>query len=265
MLSNFEKRRSMNESQPDFIRIQRQFTQYIRDPSQNPAPQDVASRRMRLYRELIYNNIERFLANNFPILRKITPDARWQAMVQDYFSRHRAHTPLFPKMAEEFLQYLENERDTRDDPPFILELAHYERMESALAIDTSAIDLAGIDPEGDLLAGIPILSPLAWPCVYHFPVHRIAPDFQPLEPGAQPTYLIVYRDRADRVGFMEANPVTARLLQWLLKDEGKTGREVLELIASEINHPLPEVVIRGGLEILCQLKQRDVILGVRTP
>jgi hypothetical protein len=64
---------------------------------------------------------------------------------------------------------------------------------------------------------------------------------------------------------MEANPVTARLLEWLLKDEGKTGRELLELIADEINHPLPEIVIRGGLEILCQLKRRDVILGVRIP
>jgi hypothetical protein len=255
----------MNDSKPDFVRIQRQFTHYIRDPNQNPAPQDVASRRMRLYRELIYNTIERFLANNFPVLRRITPEDRWQAMVQDYFSRHRAHTPLFHKMAEEFLQYLENERDTRDDPPFILELAHYERMESALAIDTREINLAGIDPEGDLLAGIPVLSPLVWPCAYHFPVHRIAPDFQPMEPGAQPTYLIVYRDRTDRVGFMEANPVTARLLEWLLKDEGKTGRELLELIADEINHPLPEIVIRGGLEILCQLKRRDVILGVRTP
>jgi hypothetical protein len=59
--------------------------------------------------------------------------------------------------------------------------------------------------------------------------------------------------------------LSVRLLEWLLKDEGKTGRELLELIAGEIHHPLPEVVIRGGLEILCQLKRRDVILGDRTP
>ncbi len=254
----------MNNSEPQFIRIERQFTHYIREPDKSPLPQGVAARRMQLYRELIYNNIERFIANNFPVLRRITPDARWQPMVQDYVARHQARTPLFPKLGEEFLHYLQNERVTCEDPPFIVELAHYEWVESALAIDPREIDLEGVDPAGDLLAGVPVVSSLAWPLAYRFPVHRIAPDFQPREPGAQPTYLIVYRDREDKVGFMEANPVTARLLEWLLKDRGKTGKELLEGIAQELNHPAPEVVVEGGLEIMRRLHKHDVVLGVRS-
>lgn len=253
----------MNNRRSEFIRIERQFIRYIREPDKNPMPQGVSARRMQLYRELIYNNIERFIADNFPVLRQIIPDERWHAMVQDYLARHKARTPLFPRIGEEFLHYLQNERDTSKDPPFIVELAHYEWVETALAIDTREIDLEGIDPEGDLLAGIPVLSPLAWPLAYRFPVHRIAPDFQPMAPGAQPTYLVVYRDREEKVGFMETNPVTARLLEWLIKDIGKTGRELLEEIAQELNHPAPPVAVEGGLEIMRRLQERDVILGVR--
>jgi hypothetical protein len=219
---------------------------------------------MQLYRELIYNNIERFIANNFPVLRRITPDARWHAMVQDYVARHRARTPLFPRLGEEFLHYLQNECDIREDPPFIVELAHYEWVETALALDTCEIDLEGIDPAGDLLAGIPVLSPLAWPLAYWFPVHRIAPDFQPMTPGVQPTYLVVYRDREDKVKFMEANPITARLLEWLVRETGRTGRELLELIAQELNYPNLSAVIGGGHEIMEKLQRRGVLLGIRS-
>src|SRR3546814_6431904 len=36
------------------------------------------------------------------------------------------------------------------------------------------------DARGDLLAGCPLPSPLAWPLAYAWPVHRIGPDHQPL-------------------------------------------------------------------------------------
>jgi RNA polymerase sigma factor (sigma-70 family) len=65
-------------------------------------------------------------------------------------------------------------------------------------------DLAGIDPEGDLMRGYPIASPLAWPLAYRWPVHRLAPGFQPAEPPAVPTFLVVYRDDSDAVRFLEA-------------------------------------------------------------
>jgi hypothetical protein len=145
----------------------------------------------------------------------------------------------------------------------MLELAHYEWTELALSVTDQDIELTGVDPEGDLLAGVPVLSPLAWPLSYTYPVHRIGPDFLPEEPGESPTYLVVYRDKDHDVHFLETNPVTARLIQLLGEDNNLTGREALTQIANELQHPQPDAVVSGGLEILADLHQRDVVLGVR--
>lgn len=249
---------------PDFVRQQYAFAAHIRDPERNPCPEGIEDRRMKIYRELFYNNVEGFIANTFPVLRRITPDARWHAMIRDYFAHHLSHTPLFPEMPREFLKYLEHERKPQpDDPPFLLELAHYEWVELALSLLDEKIDATKIDVDGDLLEGIPVISPLAWPLSYRFPVHRIGPVFQPKEADDKSTHLIVYRDTGFDVRFIEINPVTARLLQLLSGDDPVPGRIALQQIAAELNHPQLDAVIQGGIEILQNLRKCHVILGKR--
>ena len=83
----------------------------MRDPDNTPAPDDIEQRRIDIYTGLIYRNIESFIANGFPVLRKITEDDNWHRMIRDYVNRHISHTPYFPKMSLEFLDYLEKEAD----------------------------------------------------------------------------------------------------------------------------------------------------------
>lgn len=247
---------------PGFVRQQYAFAAHIRDPEKNPCPEGIEDRRMKIYRELFYNNVEDFIANTFPVLRRILPDDRWHAMIRDYFAHHLSHTPLFPEMPREFLQYLEHEREPQpDDPPFMLELAHYEWVELALSLLDEKIDAAKIDVHGDLLDGVPVISPLAWTLNYRFPVHKIGPAFQPKEADGKPTHLIVYRDTDFDVRFIEINPVTARLLQLLSGDDPVPGRTALQQVAAELNHPQPDAVIQGGIEILQNLRKCHVILG----
>ena len=105
----------------DFKQTQYAFAAHIRDPQQHPCPQDVEDRRMNIYRELFYNNVEGFMASSFPVLRKIMDDAQWHSLIRDYFSNHKARTPLFPEMPREFLQYLQEERKPQyNDPSFLL-------------------------------------------------------------------------------------------------------------------------------------------------
>jgi hypothetical protein len=249
---------------PRFQRVQEAFTRHIRDPRAAPAPEGVEDRRMGIYRELLYNNVESFMASGFPVLRKVCSDAQWHGIMRDYFRSHRARTPYYPKMSSEFLRYLEQERGACDgDPAFLLELAHYEWIETTLMFDTRRPEADGVDRDGDLLDGAPVLSPLALPLAYRFPVHRIGPDFIPAEPPPQPTYLVVYRDRDDRIGFLELNAVSARLLDLLRQGEARSGHELLRQIARELGHPDPAVVERGGADILSELRRRDVILGTR--
>lgn len=169
------------------------FAAHLRDPEHCPAPADLEDRRVAIYRDLIFNNVESLLAGGFPVLHGLLSPDDWRAMVRDFLVRHRAHTPLFLELAQEFLDYLHRERGPRpEDPPFLLELAHYEWVELALLIapddpsspDTpdSGPDLSGVDPNGDLLAGAPLVSPLAWSLAYRFPVHRIEPAAYPGSP-----------------------------------------------------------------------------------
>ena len=252
---------------PDFIRQQYAFAAHIRNPAKHPCPETIEAHRMQIYRELFYNNVEAFIADTYPVLRQIIPDRHWHAMIRDYFAHHVAHTPLFPEMPREFLNYLEHERIPHpDDPPFMRELAHYEWVELALSLLDEKIDETTICADGDLLEGMPVISPLAWPLNYRFPVHKITPDFQPQQADdTAQTHLIVFRDTDFDIHFIEINLITSRLLQLIIGHSGKSGLSLLQRIAAELDHPRPEIVISNGAHLLNQLRIRGILLGVALP
>lgn len=250
---------------PSSLRSQQEaMTAYLRDPERNPPPPGLEGRGGAVYRELIYNNLAGFLANNFPVLRKTLGEEAWDRLVADFLAEHRARTPYFLEIGQELLDYLAEERGSRPgDLPFLWELAHYEWVELAVSVAREEIPTEDVDPEGDPLRGRPVLSPLAWLLRYRFPVHRIGPDLQPSEAPEEPTCLVVYRDRSDAVGFLEVNPVTARLLQLLGEGEETSGEALLRRIAGEIGHPDPGQVLAGGGEVLRDLQARDILSGTR--
>jgi len=249
-------------AKPAFIRQQYAFAAHIRDPRNNAAPVGVEDRRMGIYRELFFNNVEGFLGSSFPVLHKLMDEHSWHALARDFYAHHRCHSPLFLDIPREFLDYLNEERGERDsDLPFMRELAHYEWVELALSVAEND-EQTPLAVDGDLLAGAPLLSPLAWPLAYRYPVHRIGPDFQPREPDAQPTYLLVYRDTRDEVGFIELNAVSARLFSLLQEQPGQCGRALLQQIAAELRHPDPELVVQSGHAILEEWRRLDIVRGI---
>ena len=259
-----KKDRPENKNDGQLRKMQMSFAGHIRDPEAQPAPEGIENRRMQIYRELFFNNVSSMLASNFPVIRTRYSDERWNALIRNFYSEHRCHTPLFPELPKEFLRYLQDGRGERsDDPPFLHELAHYEWVELALSLEERELDEVAADPDGDLLTGIPVLSPLAWPLSYRFPVHRIRPDFQPDEPPGQDTHLLVYRNRSYDVKFMQLNEVSRLLLQLMKEDQGRTGLQLLEEVAAAIGHPQPDKVLESGAELMEDLRRRDILLGTR--
>ncbi|MDX1345907.1 MAG: putative DNA-binding domain-containing protein [Sedimenticolaceae bacterium] len=250
--------------EPGFKRLQKAFAAHIRNPREVPAPEGIEDRRMAIYRDLFYNNIESFLSGNFPVLREITPDEKWHGIVRDFMVKHRCETPHFPEIAQEFLAYLSESREAEaDDYPFMLELAHYEWVELALGISDEDAELPPHDPNGNLLDGSPLVSPVAWNLSYSYPVHRISPEMIPETPSAEPNHLVVYRDRLDKIHFLEINAVTQRLLELIKQNALATGLEILQMIADEMQHPDPDVVITAGTQLMQDLKARNIIIGTR--
>lgn len=249
---------------PRFQQLQYAFTRHIRDPEHEPAPEAVGDQAMAVYRRLVYNNVESYMAQAYPVLRSFYPVAQWHALVRDFFVRHKCRSAQFYRAAEEFLAFLRDERGAHpDDPPFMLELAHYEWLELMLYIVDVAVDLDSVDRHGDLLARVPVLSPLVHNVTYRYPVHELDANDPPTEPPETPTHLVVYRDLADATRFVSVNLVTARLLERLAELPGLTGYTHLQAIATEMAHPDPEAVITGGAQTLADLRTRDIVLGVR--
>jgi hypothetical protein len=191
---------------PARLRAQQfELTRHLRDPQASPAPAGIEERRLAIYRDLLFNNIQGLLAGNFPVVSESLGERRWTALVRDFYREHRCRTPLFPELAREFLRYLEDRDEL--EPAFLLELAHYEWIELALQLSEAALDPAEFDADADLLDGVPLLSPLAWPLAYAWPVHRIGAQFQPEAPPPQPTLLLLRREADGEVRFSELSPL----------------------------------------------------------
>lgn len=252
-------------NRPRFQQLQYQFAAHLRDPDSCPAPDGIEDRRLQIYRDLFYNNVQKLLAGSFPVLRKILSDDQWHRLMRRYFATHQSHTPLFLEMPQEFISYLQDEHEPEpDEPAFMLELAHYEWAELAVSILEDEVDLSQVDPAADLLESVPVLSPTAWSLAYSFPVHQIGPDNQPRSPGEQATFLVVYRKLDDQVGFLEINAVTARLIELIQQEQGRSGRDLLGQIADELGHDDIGALIAAGRDILDQLRSYDVIVGSST-
>jgi len=245
-------------------KLQMAFAAHIRDPDNQAAPGGIEARRMNIYRDLFFNNVCSLLSSNFPVLRSLHDEAGWRALVRDFYSEHRCRTPLFTEVSREFLRYLQDGRKNHvGDPEYLLELAHYEWVELALSLDERNPSELAADRNGDLLSGTPVLSPLAWPLAYRYPVHLIGPGYRPAAPPAEPTHLLVYRNFDDRVKFMKLNTVSRMLLDMMRDDPTSSGLELLRKVASAIGHGNPERVIANGANLLQEWRLRNVVLGTR--
>jgi hypothetical protein len=250
---------------PPFEELQLAFARHLRDPAAVPAPAGLEDRRVGIYRELLFNNVAGLLSGNFPVIRKLLDSEEWTALVRRFYADHAAHTPLFHELGSEFVRFLgEHPEHWAAQRPFLHELAHYEWAELALDLDESDIDAAAIAArDGDPIDQVPVPAPCAWLLGYRYPVHLIRRDFQPGEPPAQPTWLLIYRNRADKVQFQALEPLAARLLALVQEDSGRSGRELVAQLASESGHPEPTALIDPARALLRGWMDRDVIAGVR--
>jgi hypothetical protein len=243
------------------------FAAHIRDPENVAAPDGIEPRRMAIYRKLFFNNLYNLLGTFFPVLRKIHSDDHWRRFVRGFMQHHQAQTPYFLQLPEEFLGYLQNEfESSEDDFPFLLELAHYEYAELALSVSEDETDLSGVDPNGDLLANVPVKSALAWSYAYRYAVHRISPGSLPTGPEDHPVYLALYRSSDGDVGFLELNAITAALLDAIEFNEDRlSGEQLLRALADKIDYPDAAALVAHGADVLLEMRQLEILSGTRDP
>jgi hypothetical protein len=215
-------------NQPSFMAAQAAFTAWIRNPKDSPLPPNCSAERMAIYRRLFYNNMESMVARTFPITKKILTNEGWHALFGQFFAEHLCESPYFRDIPEAFFSWLQPQ-PLPEDKPWLLELAHYEWVE--LVLETS--DAVPPSPTGDILTHRPTISPLALPLAYTWPVHRISPDFQPTEAPPALTFLLVWRDAAGKVRFMELPAPVAHLLHVIATTQPPSGEAAVQAVGGE--------------------------------
>ena len=231
------------------------MARFLRDPEHQPPPAGIEERRLKIYQDLIYNNIEGFIRGGFPVLHSLYTSDDWHALVRKFIDGHRCHSPYFLEISQEFLQFLTDDYEVLpSDPPFMAELAHYEWVE--LGLDVSEAELPPLTHASPQVS-VPTWSPLAWLLSYVYPVHLVGPGYQPAA-AQEPTFLIVYRNSDDQVKFLALNAATARLAEMLRDNEGKTGAELLSELAGEMK-VTADSIAEFGAQQLNELQSLGVI------
>lgn len=239
----------------ELAKLQRAFAAAIRDPQAAPVPQGLDKKRMGIYQDLFYNNIEGFLAGCYPVLKEISQNTQmWEKLVRGFVAGHACQTPYFLKICEEFLDYLQSDNVPVALPDYALHLAHWEWME--LYADTHEADVSDGPWAADLLNAIPVISPLAWLCHYPCAVHEISARHIPSEHSQ--TFLLIYR-HAEAVGFSQLNALSALLFERLQNNAAaQSAAGVLAEIAADSGLDRC-IVLQGGAEILKQWQLCGVI------
>ncbi len=246
---------------PFFRSVQLQFADHIRNPKVHERPGDIEPRRMQIYLDLFFNNIQNFVASAFPIAKEIVGEHRWLTLVREFIHLHGSQSPYFLQISEEFLTFL-HERGLHDLPGFLLELCHYEWVE--LSLDVAA-DREEEQPGQQVNWHREILlNPYTRTLTYSYPVHLIGVEHQPGEPGGQPTFLIVYRNDKDVVRFIESNPVTHRLLELVAE---LPGAAAITQIHQELEQGGRKISLQQvqdqGMQTLTHLHSQGIIRGTR--
>ncbi len=242
--------------------FQQDFAARIRAPHRASRPDGVPPRRMRVYEELLHNNIESFTSTCFPVARQCLGERAWRLAVRDFCAAGGRHSPLFRDIPAAFLDWMAEEAPVRfPNKPWLAEFMHYEWLELVVQVHEDIADATSIDPDGDLLNRRVVLNPASRLGCYRYAVERIGPRRRPRADGQTHCYL-VFRDATDSTRFIRVNPLSARLYE-LLDAEPLSGAEALARLGAEIGHPDPAALRGHGLALLQGLRTEGVILGTR--
>ncbi len=233
-----------------FQDTQHAFIQHIKNPQANPFDGGIEDRRLKIYRELFFNNILGFLSSGFPVLESLYSELQWKVLARNFFIGHACRSPYFIDISKEFVEYLSSEHElTEFDPVFIRELAHYEWLELDVSVRKSSQIVKAWDGHSQVTQVQ--MSDLASLVSYQYPVHQISTDFYPSQ-VSEVVYLVVYRDATDEVNFTLINAVSAHLLNTIMQQ----GLATVDSLSKTMIEAMPQLNVQQITESLQQVLQQ---------
>ena len=220
-----------------FQDLQRQFLAHLRTPEQQPLPTGFDQQGSAIYVDLLYNKFNDSLTTCFPVTYAILGETAWQELLNDFIAGHRCLSPYYRQIPDEFVQYLQNERQVTDDLPFLAELAHFEWVELALSIAEAEPVVTEILSDAQLMEAVLVFTPVIR--LLHF---------------------LGFRDAADQVQFIALNPATASLVLQLQNQY--TAKQALQALGKDLTPSELSNLMLFGKDILADLYRQGAIIGI---
>jgi len=242
-----------------FQAYQTAFTAHLRQPALHAKPAGLNDKRMRIYREIVFNNFLASIRACFPVLHEILGKRRFSTLVRQCFYSQHFNSPLFRDIPGSFVAFLQTQT-VADLPAYTAQLAHYEWIELHLSqqIETIA-PVFSSEPIADgqaLLQRVVRLCDVHQLLHYDYAVHQLSKKRSSAEAIA--TFLLVYRTPEFKVRFIQLNAITYQLLQQLHTQTATAHQHLLQL-AQMMPHLPVETVIQFGLQTLYTLYQQLAI------
>ena len=243
-----------------FQDLQRQFLAHLRNPEQQPLPTGFDQQGSAIYVDLLYNKFNDSLTTCFPVTYAILGETAWQELLKDFIAEHRCLSPYYRQIPDEFVQYLQYERQVINDLPFLAELAHFEWIELALSIAEAEPVVTESLSDAQLMEAVLVFTPVIKLLHYVWPVQQINRAYQPDEPPSVATHILGFRDAADHVQFIALNPATASLVLQLQNQY--TAKQALQELGKDFTPSELSNLMLFGKDILADLYRQGAIIGI---
>ena len=190
----------------------------------------VEQRRLKIYQELFFNNVEGFCSSAFPVFKSLLTENQWRQLISDFFVQHECETPHFIEISQEFLAYIAEHKQEALPYPYMIELAHYEWVELASSVAEGKTEIGELtQPVMEVVFNVPEAT---YALSYQFPVHAISEqNKEAVVPEL--TNLIVYRDQDFDVQFVLTDQISVIAIQLLQQMPGSTGKDIVDVLVAQ--------------------------------
>lgn len=242
----------------DFKEIQSQFVDSLRDPENTKAPQGIERRRVKIYQDLLFNNLVNFLQTALPVTRSLYDEDDWHKLVRTFFINHKSTSPYFIDISKAFVEFLNHQYVLQDaDPACLLYLAHYEWIELDVSVDNGVM-VGDYYTKGhpELIALVPSARLVQYP----LQVHQISADYRPeIAPDAL-YYYLVFRDQTHNVIFKQISVVVTALLQPLINGDFVSPLQLAEQLRAQLPYSQSEQLNSEVTQVVDELLQSGALM-----
>lgn len=208
-----------------------------------------------IYEQLLFNNLRGFIDKCFPVAQTIISPEKWLELEKSFYRNWHCQSPVFQNIPYEFYEYILSQTEQLQLPRFLPQLMHYEWLELDIDLNKSVVTKPKVSftEESEIY-----VNPTLVAAHYQWPVHTISQNSVPEE--ELETHLLVFRNYAHSVNFIEINAMTAALVKLMQDQPNRTITDTLETFAATNTHIDRELVLSFGKQLIVDLIAQNAVI-----